>query len=185
MEGEVKETARAYTYEDYLNRDDDIRFELIDGVIYMLASPARVHQKISGELHLQLASFLKGKPCEAYYAPFSVRLSVGEGSDTVLEPDLVVICDKSKLDDRGCIGAPDMVVEILSPSTSKKDLTIKFSKYLQAGVREYWIVNPDSKTVVVYILKGGEYYARTYDDTGTILVHVLEGCSINLPEVFE
>ena len=184
-ENEVREAVRKYTYDDYLNRDDDVRFELIDGVIYLLATPARVHQGISGEIHVQLYNFLKGKPCKVYYSPFSVRLSVGEGSDTVLEPDLVVICDMSIMDDRGCVGAPDMVIEILSPSTSKKDMTIKFDKYLQAGVKEYWIVSPDSKTVLVHILKDGKYYTKAYSDTDTISVHVLEGCKISLPEVFQ
>lgn len=184
-ESEVKEAARLYTYEDYLSSDEDIRYELIDGVIHMLATPARVHQGISGEIHVQLYNFLRGKPCKVYYAPFTVRLSVGEGADTVLEPDLVVICDMSKLDDRGCKGPPDLVVEILSPSTSKKDMTIKFYKYLQAGVKEYWIVYPDNKTVAVHILKDGKYYANTYSDEDTIPVHVLEGCKVYLPDVFQ
>ena len=182
---EVKEAARKYTYEDYLNRDDDIRYELIDGVIHMLASPARVHQGISGEIHVQLYNFLKGKPCKVYYAPFTVRLSVGQGADTVLEPDLVVICDMSILDDRGCKSAPDMVIEILSPSTSKKDTTIKYNKYLQAGVKEYWVVSPDDKTVIVHILKDDEYVTKAYDDNDTVHVHVLEGCEIYLPDVFQ
>ena len=184
-ENEVGEAVKKYTYEDYLNRDDDIRYELIDGVIHLLATPARVHQGISGEIYVQLYNFLRGKPCKVYYAPFSVRLSVGKGADTVLEPDLVVICDLSKMDDRGCVGAPDMVIEILSPSTSKKDVTIKFDKYLQAGVKEYWIVSPDSKTVIVHILKNGEYYTKAYSDTDSIPVNVLEGCIISLPEVFQ
>ena len=184
MDTEVNEAVRKYTYEDYLNSDEDERFEIIDGIIYMMASPARVHQGILGELYLQLASFLKGKPCKVYVAPFSVRLSVGEGADTVLEPDLVVVCDKAKLDDRGCVGGPDMVIEILSPSTSKKDRTKKFNKYLQAGVRELWIVDPADKTTTVYILRNSEYVASTYDDSEAAPVHVLDGLIINLQEVF-
>ena len=181
---EVKEAARKYTYEDYLDRDDEVRFELIDGVIHLMASPGRAHQEVLGELHLQFYSFLRGKPCKVYFAPLGVRLSVGEGADTVLEPDLLVVCDMTKLDDKGCNGAPDMVIEIMSPSTSKKDKTIKYNKYLQAGVRELWYVEPIDKTVSVYILKDGEYVARAYDNTETVPVHVLEGCMINLPEVF-
>ena len=180
----VEEAVRKYTYEDYLNRDDDVRFELIDGVIHMLETPATINQQISGEIHAQLHDFLKGKPCKVFYAPFGVRLSVGKGSDTVLEPDLLVICDRSKLDNRGIGGAPDLVVEILSPSTSKKDKTIKFKKYLEAGVRELWIVEPADKTVTVNILRDGEYVARTYDDSEILPVHILEGCRINLQEVF-
>ena len=185
-DNEVKEAARKYTYDDYLSRDDDdARYELIDGVIYLLASPARVHQGISGELYVQLHGFLKGRPCKVYYAPFTVRLSVGQGADTVLEPDLVVVCDESILDKQGCVGAPDLVIEILSPSTSKKDMTIKFNKYLQHGVKEYWIVDPDNNTVIVHILKDGEYYSKAYDDSDTIPVHVLEGCKVYLPDVFQ
>lgn len=185
METEVNEAARKYTYEDYLNRDDDVRFELIDGVIHMMATPLRVHQGILGELHVQFYNYLKGKPCKVYMAPFSVRLSVGEGSDTVLEPDLVVICDKEKMDDRGCVGAPDMVVEILSPSTSRKDRITKFNKYLQAGVREYWIVDPSDKSVSVYVLRDGEYVSRAYADKDIAPVSILEGCGIVLQDVFE
>ena len=181
---EVKEAARKYTYEDYLNRDDEVRFELIDGVIHMMAPPAQAHQEVSGELHLQLANFLKSKPCKVLYSPFGVRLNAKTGDNTILEPDLLVVCDMSKLDGKSCNGAPDMVIEIMSPSTSKKDKTIKFNKYLQAGVRELWYVDPADKTVSVYILKDGEYVARAYDNTETVPVHVLEGCMINLPEVF-
>ena len=181
---EVKEAARVYTYEDYLNRDDDVRFELIDGVIYMMATPAPNHQIIAGEIHGQLWTFLKGRQCKAFIAPFSVKLSVGEGKDTVLEPDLVVLCDKSQLDKYGCVGGPDMVVEVLSPSTSKKDKTLKFEKYRQAGVRELWIIDPKKKSTSVYILSCGEYTAKTYSDTDIVPVHVLEGCRINLNEVF-
>ena len=183
-EMKVEEAVRKYTYEDYMNCDDDIRFELIDGVIHMMATPSRFHQQILGELYVPVYNFLKGKPCKVYFAPFSVRLSVGKGSDTVLEPDLIVICDKSKLDDGGIDGAPDMVVEILSPPTSKKDRTIKFKKYLQAGVRELWFVDPADKTVIVNILKDGEYVVSAYDDSDIVPVHVLEGCRINMQDVF-
>ena len=182
---EVNEAARAYTYEDYLSRDDETRFELIDGVIHLMAPPAQAHQEISGELHLQLANFLKGKPCKVFYAPFGVRLNAETGDNTILEPDLLVVCDMSKLDGKSCNGAPDMVIEILSPSTSRKDKTIKFAKYLQAGVRELWFADPADKTVSVCILKNGEYCIRTYDNTQTVQVHVLEGCEINLQDVFE
>jgi Uma2 family endonuclease len=115
LDTEVNEAARKYTYEDYLNRDDDIRFELIDGVIYMLATPVQVHQEIAGEIHGQLWSFLKGKPCKVFMAPFGVRLNADSGDNTILEPDLFVVCDLKKLDGKSCVGAPDLVVEVLSP----------------------------------------------------------------------
>jgi Uma2 family endonuclease len=184
MEEEVKEAARKYNYENYLNRDDETRIELIDGVIYMLATPAQAHQEALGEIYGQFYNFLRGKPCKVYFAPFGVRLNAETGDNTILEPDLLIVCDKTKLDGKSCNGAPDMVVEILSPSTSKKDRTIKFDKYRQAGVRELWYVDTDSKTVTACILKDGEYIMRAYDDTQTIPVNVLEGCLINLQEVF-
>ena len=181
---EVEEPARKYTYEDYLNSDDETRYELIDGVIYMMSSPSQAHQDILGELHGRLWSFLRGKPCKVYQAPFDVRLNADTADDTVVQPDLLVVCDMKKLDGKACVGAPDMVIEVLSPSTSKKDKTTKLNHYLKAGVRELWIVDPDDKTVTVYILKNGEYIVRAYDDSGTVPVHVLDGCQINLKEVF-
>ena len=181
---EVNEAARKYTYEDYLNRDDDERFELIDGVIYMMALPTQAHQEALGECYLQIASYLKGKACKVLMAPFGVRLNAKTGDNTILEPDLLIVYDQEKLDGKSCNGAPDMVAEILSPSTSKKDRTIKFNKYLEAGVRELWFVDTDSKTVTACILKDNEYIIRPYDDTQVMPVHVLDGCFINLKEVF-
>ena len=105
--------------------------------------------------------------------------------DTVVQPDLVVICDHSKLSGTGCVGAPDMVIEILSPSTARNDRTLKFDIYRRSGVREYWIVDPDTKTVSVHVLKSGEYVTRAYTDADSVAVHVLEGCTINLADVFE
>jgi Uma2 family endonuclease len=113
-----------------------------------------------------------------------VRLNADTYDNTVVQPDLVVVCDKSKLDDKGCVGAPDMVIEILSPSTEEYDKVEKFDQYLQAGVREYWIVDPVSKTVMVNILDDKKYYSATYAETDTVPVHVLEGCVIDLADVF-
>ena len=184
---EVKETAEkyVYTYRDYENRSDDERFEIIDGVIYMMALPSRVHQEISMELSRQLGNFLRGKPCKALAAPFGVRLNAAARDNTVVEPDLLIVCEKSKLDGKSCVGAPDMVVEILSPSTAGKDRVLKFNKYLQAGVREYWIIDPDSNTLAVYVLKNGEYFATAYGDEDTVPVHVLDGCMVDMKAVFE
>jgi len=188
---------RKYTYADYLSWPENERIEIIDGIPYhtyggqitegapvMQAAPARVHQEISGEVFRQLANFLKDKSCKVYAAPFAVRLNADDSDDTVLEPDITVVCDKSKLDEKGCKGAPDVVVEILSPSTGRKDRMIKFQKYQQAGVREYWIVDPDTKTVQVCILEGGRYFTSVHADTDTAPVTVLPGCTINLYEVF-
>jgi len=174
-----------YTYADYITWEDDKRYELIDGIPYMMTpGPSRTHQKISREILKQLANFLTGKPCEVYHAPFDVRLNADKADDTVVQPDLLVVCDKSKLDDRGCNGSPDMIMEILSPSTSRHDKVLKFNKYLQAGVREYWLVNPDDKTVQVCVLENGRYVTKAYDNTDIAPVHVLAGCEIDLQEAF-
>lgn len=132
----------------------------------------------------QLYNFLKGKPCEAYAAPFTVRLGEDDDNGSTVEPDIVVVCDRSKLDDKGCKGAPDLVVEIISPSTARIDRLIKFNKYKQAGVKEYWIVDPDTMIAQVYVLKNGQYILNVYGDTDTAPVTVLPGCTINLQDIF-
>ena len=180
------EARKRYTYTDYASWNDENRCELIDGVAYMLSpAPGLVHQEILGVMHARLFNFLQGKPCKVFVSPFDVRLNAaGDNDDTVVQPDLVVICDKSKLDDKGCNGAPDMIIEILSPSTASRDRVLKFNKYLQAAVREYWIVDPESNSISVFILENGKYIASVYMEKDNIPVHVLEGCVINLTEVF-
>ena len=173
-----------YTYADLLTWDDDCRWELIGGAAYLMAPPKRIHEEISRELLFQLTAFLKGKHCKVYGGHFGVRLSADQGDDTLVIPDITVVCDKSKLDEKGCVGAPDMIIEILSPSTAALDRLVKFNKYLQAGVREYWIVDPDSKIVSAHVLKDGEYTTSAYGETDAPPVHVLKGCIINLSEVF-
>ena len=174
-----------YTYDDYRKWEDADRCELIDGEIYVMSpAPTWKHQGILFELSGQFRDFLKDKPCKAFAAPFDVRLNAAARDNTVVQPDLVVICDRSKLVDTGCVGAPDMVIEIISPSTEKRDRVDKFDQYLQAGVREYWIVDPDSKTVTVNILDNKRYYSAAYAETDVVPVHVLEGCVINLADVF-
>ena len=180
-----------YTYGDYLQWDDGERWELIDGVAYnMTPAPNRRHQAILRELSFQLVSFLTDKPCKVYFAPFDVRLPVHDEEDddvtTVVQPDIVVICDPKKLDDRGARGAPDLVIEILSPSTSRKDVKIKFNLYEKHGVREYWIVDPTGGTVMAYRLGPDGRYGRpqVYTDDDSAPVGIFADLVIDLKAVF-
>ncbi|MFN0292029.1 Uma2 family endonuclease [Pedobacter helvus] len=146
-----------YSYANYLNWLFDERLELIKGKIYKRSpGPARLHQKVLTQLFRPIANFLHGKPCDVYVAPFDVRFPKGSKADkdiyTVLQPDLCVVCDKSKLDDKGCLGAPDLVVEILSPGNNKKELLNKYNVYEEFGVKEYWVVSPGEQTLMIYTL---------------------------------
>jgi Uma2 family endonuclease len=172
-----------YTYADYANWGTEDRYELIDGIAYMMSAPSQSHQETLGALFVQFYIFLKGKPCKVFLAPFDVCLNAaGDKDDTVVQPDLIVVCDKSKLDSKRCNGAPDLAVEILSPSNRKHDTVRKLNKYFQVGVQEYWMVDPDAQTVQVCILKDGKYDIKDYSDSDIIPVHVLDGCMINMQE---
>ncbi len=144
-----------FTYGNYRIWPENERWELINGVAYdMSPAPSRSHQNILGELFFQFRSQLADRMCRAYLAPFDVRLPEGDEVDddivTVVQPDIVVVCDRNKLDDKGCKGAPDLIIEIISPSTASKDLHEKFKLYERAGVKEYWIVHPRDRTVMVF-----------------------------------
>jgi Uma2 family endonuclease len=175
-----------FTYSDYYEWDDGERWELIDGEAYAMApGPSGTHQSVVGNLYRKLADFLDDKPCKVYFAPYDVRLNADTYDDTVVQPDIVVVCDKTKLDDRGCKGVPDMVLEIISPYTARYDRLTKLNLYQKSGVREYWIVDPDSKTVAVHILENGKYTIAAYGDEDVAPVNVLEGCEIVLADVFD
>ena len=180
-----------YTFADVLSWDEDERIEIIDGEAFMMATPSRIHQEISGELFRQLANFLEGKQCRVYPAPFGVRLFARDGDgpedvDTLVEPDISVVCDRSKLDQHGCKGAPEMVIEILSPSTLRHDRLVKLNLYDQAGVLEYWIVDPQNRAVPVFRRDGGAALriCEEYGHTQVAKVSVLDGCFLELSKVF-
>ena len=179
-----------YTLADALAWDEQDRIELIDGYPVMMAPPTRAHQKAVMELSGQLYAYLKGKKCEVYPAPFAVRLFEQDGDrpedvDTLVEPDVSVVCDPSKLDDTGCRGAPDLVMEVLSPSTTRHDRFTKFNLSQRAGVREYWIIDPADKSVQVFVLEDGHYTAQDFGTAGdTVRVNVLKDCTIDLSQVF-
>ena len=180
---EHKRDEKHYTYADYCTWDDGERWELIDGVAYAMASPSQAHQSVLGEIHRQLANFLIGHPCKVFLSPFDVRLDADKEDDTVVQPDLLVVCDKTKLDGKSCKGAPDLVIEIVSPSSSRHDRLLKFNKYLESGVKEYWIVEPHDKIVTVFSFQENAI-AVPYGETGKIPLGVLPECVINLQPVF-
>jgi Uma2 family endonuclease len=180
-----------FTYGDYLTWDDDQRWELIDGVPYnMSPAPTVRHQAISRELLTEFALHLRGNSCQVFAAPFDVRLPELDESDdlveTVVQPDLSVVCDRTKLDDAGCRGAPDLIVEILSPSTAHKDQKVKFDRYERAGVREYWIVDPTGSTVQIYTLGVEGKYGRpeTFGAVDRVTVGIFPELEIDLAAVF-
>ena len=179
-----------YTCADVLTWGENERIEIIDGEAVMMAPPSRIHQKISVSITSQLYNFLEGKKCEVYPAPFGVRLFEKDGDspddvDTMVEPDISVVCDKNKLDKNGCKGAPDLVIEILSPSTVRHDRFVKLGLYQRAGVREYWIVEPETQTVQVYTLENGILQPRAFYGAGDVAkVNVLNGCFVELGKVF-
>ena len=180
-----KKQDKHYTYADYITWDDDFRCEIIDGNIYMMSAPTRRHQEILGNLHFQFYSFLKGKTCKVYLAPFDVRLNADTKDDIIVQPDIVIICDNGKLNEAGCKGAPDIAVEILSPSTFEHDKHLKFKKYFEAGVREYWIIDPEKETLEVYLLEEEYKITHAYNKTENTPVRTLPGCVIDLADVFE
>ena len=179
-----------YTFADVLTWEETERIEIINGEAVMMAPPSRAHQEISGALFAQLYNFLEGKKCRVYAAPFAVRLFERDGEapedvDTMVEPDISVVCDGDKLDKHGCKGAPDLVIEILSPSTRRHDRLTKYNLYQRAGVREYWIVDPTDKSVQVFTLEDGRYAAKDFGAVGDkVKVNILEDCVIDLSEVF-
>jgi Uma2 family endonuclease len=184
---------KKYTYADYLTWLDDKRRELYNGFIRMMTpAPALRHQDVLGNLYLDFGNFLKKKKnCKVFPAPFDVRLPVkgkkNKEITTVLQPDLTIVCDPDKLDSKGCIGAPDMVVEISSPSTAKKDVEEKFLIYQEAGVKEYWIVHPNDQTVVVFLLDGNNKYRlkKMYAGNSKVEVNIFDGdLLVDLLDVF-
>jgi len=177
-----------YTYDDYLTWPVTERWELIHGMPYAMSpAPSRAHQGILFALTVQVGQYLQGKPCRAYPAPFDVRFVNGDGiTDTVVQPDLSIICDPAKLDAAGCIGAPDVVFEILAPSTAVKDLTVKLPLYEAHGVKEYWVVDPHDTVVMVFNLSSLAQYGRPriFAPDAKAESLVMQGLVIDLVPVF-
>ncbi|MBL7798746.1 MAG: Uma2 family endonuclease [Saprospiraceae bacterium] len=181
-----------YTYADYLTWQIQERVELLRGKIRQMAAPNRGHQGISLNLSRMFSTALLKSPCKVYAAPFDVRLTrfsklKNKEVTTVVQPDLCVICDPEKLDVRGCIGAPDLVVEILSPGNSKTEMKDKFDLYEEAGVREYWLVYPGERSVQIFQLnETGRYIGlRPYVDGDTVTTPIVPGMEVVLADVFD
>lgn len=176
----VKE--KFYTIEDIYALPDGQRAELIDGRMYMMTPPNTRHQSLVSEFTITIGSYIrsKGGNCKVFPAPFAVYLN--KDDQNYVEPDISVICDKSKLNDKGCSGAPDWIIEIISPSTSRIDYGVKLFKYRTAGVREYWIVNPMKKTVTVYDFENEEK-TNQYDFDETIASCIYEDLKINIADL--
>ena len=182
---EVKEAQpdynRQYTVEEYYKIREDIRAELFEGYLVVMESATLRHQGMVVEIAANLHTFLKGKECKVFVSP---GVQLFESEATIFEPDIVVVCDKSKFGKRNVNGAPDLVIEILSPSTSRMDRKLKFDKYQKAGVKEYWIVDPERNLLEVNLLVNDKYMTTIYEETDTAPVHILDGFKINLADVF-
>jgi len=177
-----------FTYADYKAWElkPDERYELINGIAYAMSAPNVIHQRILIMLASEFYTFLKGKQCEAFAAPFDVRLfyEEDESDDTVVQPDVVIICDPQKLGEEGCRGVPDMVVEILSPSNTAIEMQRKLNLYMEAEVREYWVVDPMNKHITIYRLQDGEYIIKTCRIQDTARPGVLSGLEIPVSAIF-
>lgn len=182
----------SYTYADYLQWDLDHMVELIKGKVFKqaAAAPRRIHQELVLKLGSKLLDHLSNKTCKVYPAPFDVRLETTSTKPTeiytVVQPDLCVVCDPNKLDEYGCIGAPDLIVEILSPSNNKKELQNKYEVYEESGVSEYWIVHPYEQTLLVYSLTDGTYVpSRLFTLGDKVASQCIQGFVLDLDELFE
>ena len=179
-----------YTYRKYCDElDDGNRYEIIDGVPYLMAVPFRQHQRILGRFHARLHNFLEGKPCEVFLSPFDVRLAIyGEIGDDVInvvQPDILVYSDEDKHDERGGIAAPDIAIEILSPSSAKNDKYRKFNLYEKACVKEYWIVDGANEVIEIFVLEGEKFTIKAVLQTEDVITStVLEGLEIKVSDIF-
>jgi len=186
--GALPKEERRFTYADYKEWElaEGERYELIYGEAFAMAARSFRHQAVLGALFYQFYSYLRGKPCQVFIAPCDVRLfyEEDESDDTVVQPDIVVICDKDKIAEESCHGAPDLVIEILSPSNSATEMERKFLLYREAGVREYWIVDSKNNILRVHCFQDSDISTNTYKSADTVPVAILPGFSIALEQVF-
>ena len=185
--------SKTYSYADYLKWQFEERLELLKGKIFKMSpAPSVAHQRASMRITLKFGNFFQNHSCQLFAAPFDVRLpdsqkKIGNKDVfTVVQPDLCIICDESRLDERGCIGPPDLIVEILSPGNTNKEMKNKFRLYEESGVREYWLVEPNDRIVLIYYLKEGQYIGlRTYTDEEDAYSVIFPELSIPVAEIFK
>ena len=177
-----------FTADDYFNWPTDQRIEIIDGVVYNMATPSIPHQLIATQLLNVLYNYIKSKNGKCIPATSPITVQLDKDPKTMLQPDVIIVCDRDKFQEKQVYGAPDFVVEILSPSTRRKDMTIKLGKYMNAGVREYWMVDPKKKSVVVYLLneEDKDYDISLYTFEHEVPVGIYGGeCKVNFKEIYE
>lgn len=173
-----------YTIDDLFALPDDWRVELIDGVFYDMASPSIKHQRILRNLSLKIGNYInaKGGKCEMFFSPCGVKLHA-DNDRTFVEPDILVVCDPDKIKDRWCVGAPDWIIEVVSPGNPGHDYIKKLKKYKETGVREYWIVDPMNEAVTVYDRSKGELFAVSYKFTDIVKVGIYDDLFIDFNEI--
>lgn len=181
-----------YTYADYLKWQFEERLELFRGKVFKMSGPNTKHQVVSGNLFYIMRSYLPDSPCKVFCAPFDIRLPVQNRKNdneitTVVQPDICIVCDKEKIDQRGICGTPDLVVEILSPGDSKKEVRLKYELYEEAGVKEYWIINPVEENLVIYILNDEGKFAggKMYAGGDTIKSFAVQGLQVHVNDIFK
>ena len=186
----LPEKNKKYTYADYLTWSEEERWEIINGIPYLQAAPTWQYQAVLLELARQFANYLQDKSCRVFTAPFDLRIPEANEKDeettNVVQPDIIIICDKSGLKKTGYYGVPELIIEVVSPSTGQKDKIEKFNLYEKAGVKEYWIVEPDEKVVMVFTLEEGRYgRPQMYSEEDKVKVSIFDDLVIDLKPVFE
>lgn len=193
MAGKAKksEAKKKYTFADYLKWTNEKRLEIIDGEIFdMGPAPGFTHQNISGAIFYQLYSYFENKPCKVLAAPFDVRFAKKSAKDkeifNTVQPDISIICDESKIDEKGCLGAPDMIIEIVSPSSASRDHIYKRALYENHGVKEYWLVDPTNRITTIYRLNSKGLFGspKVYDDQAKVSVKLFPELTIDFATIF-
>lgn len=181
---------KQYTYADYLTWRFDEMVELIKGYIHKMSpAPSSYHQRVCGRIFLEIGNYLKKNKCQVYIAPFDVRLKRNVNDkviNNVVQPDICIVCDPEKIDEKGCNGSPDFILEILSPFTSKKDITLKYELYEEAGVNEYWVIYPGEQLLDVFVIENGKYKLdKKYVNDSKVTLKTLPELEIDLKDIFD